>query len=232
MSEFLQESDKTQAVPQTPTNVADQPFLVQGERVFKSPEEVATKLESADAFIAQLKAENEAYRTQLAEAKKVEDVLEAMKREPTNVVQPVVKEEHTNSTNELSVEQMVQNAMANAKALESADANMANARGAFTAKFGEKSSEVYKSRLEELNMADDVATALAKTAPEAFKRLFVGEATAPQQNHAYSSPGVNTTSFGNKPAEVLKVHQIKDKQARLQEIQRRISETAKKYQNG
>jgi hypothetical protein len=80
MSEFLNGADNTPPKEENPQPQvqADQPFFVQGERVFKTPEEVATKLESADLFIEQLKQENAQYRSQLEESKKVSDVLDAL----------------------------------------------------------------------------------------------------------------------------------------------------------
>ncbi len=234
MSEFLNGADQTppQENPQ-PQAQADQPFLVLGERVFKTQEEVTTKLESADMFIEQLKQENADMRSQLESAAKVEDVLGALKnQEPQQVTQPVVPEVHTPSQDEPSVEELVQQALVKSKATELEEANISSARSAFTGKFGEKSGEVYQNKLKELGMSDDVASTLAKTSPEAFKALFVGTPTQAPTGSIAASTGVNTAALSTQPEQPIKVHEIKDKATRKQEIARRISEAAEKYRNG
>ena len=235
MSKFLENPPQDpveQQVAQQPQVQADQPFLVQGERVFKTPDEVTTKLESADLFIEQLKQENAQLRDKVESSTKVDAVLDALKNQEPQQVTQQAPEVQTPSTSSESVEQMVQKALAQTRATEQAEANLANARQAFTGKYGEKAGEVYNRKIAELGMSDAVASNLAKTSPEAFKALFVGESTQTFNSSIASSSGVNTTALSQQPKEPMKVHQIKDKASRIQEISRRIEEAAKKYHNG
>lgn len=177
-------SDQT---PGTPAATNDQPslFHVGDDKKFGTIDELDKAYGHANEHIGKIETENAEMRKQLEELTNknsaVDKVLAALKGEQeTDDNQPPAAEEAP------AVEDVVAKLLAEREATSTKETNLAKVRDALSAKYGDKTNDVYVARAKELGVnLDD----LSATSPDAVLALF-GTAAPAQQAAPVS--GVNT----------------------------------------
>jgi len=204
----------------------DSPFLVYGERKFNSDAEVVDKITNQDAFIEQLKKENEQLRQMQEQSTRTEELMELLKQKEQGTTQ-AEGESTAPQLDPNQLEGIVESLLQKKQVQSAREKNLSEVDSAFKETYGEKAGEVYQSRIKENGLTNEMAVELAATSPEAFKKLMLTDGTNQQQKRpSAASEGVNTASLASQPQEKQPVHKMKGKEKHA-EIARRIQEKAK-----
>lgn len=173
--------------------------LVGEGRKYRSEEELAKAYLAADEFVEKLKAENKAYREELAKARTMDEVLEAIKTAPPADSRGT-ESNHTNVgvTSAEQIVRIVQEQLTGYETSKSRRENIKTADRLMKAEFGEKASELYKLAADTPEK-HEAFMKLAEVSPEQFVKLFK------QSNNTIESPAtggssVNTASLSQRQA--------------------------------
>lgn len=185
--------------------------LIIGDRVYRTTDDIAKKIQHADEHISRLEQENADFRAKLeealrkaSEARSVDDVLEAInssKKQEGQVAQPA-----TIDPEELArkAAQFVESSIEERSRKQREDDNFNQVSSALTKAFGDKADEQVKKIAAESDMTFDEAVLLARTKPRAFMKLFNVE---PSQGVQPSTSSVNTMAMGinntQKPQSIM-----------------------------
>lgn len=156
--------------------------LVGEGKKFKTVEALAQGKLQADVHIARLEQENKAFREQLAGAKSVEDILEAIKTNAavgTNQSDTQENTESASATPSISAEQIAKIVAEQVSGLETAKTKAKNKKTAndlLVGMFGDKASEIFEKEAHtpELRAA---LISLAETDPNKFAAVFKRDGT-------------------------------------------------------
>ena len=184
-------------------------------------EDILTKFQNADSYIAQLKAENERLAQEAARGKTFDEVLSRMdnKQDTPKPVEPT-----KTPVAEVDVEAVAMNAYQKMKMQEQMQANLDSALGKLSEVYGEKTVEVLKQKAAEYDLTLDEAKQLAMTKPKLFSAQFLSDK---QQKVVSSTTGnINTQTLQQAPKEGVKLSQLKGKDY-VAEVNRRLAEAAK-----
>lgn len=178
----------------TPPNTADTPVIEYGGRKLTAAD-VLKKLENADQFIEQLKAERAADRQLLTEAttalKGAVTAKELLSSTPAPAATAVP------STVDIAGE--VDRAVSAREAARTEAENWKAAQDAMTKAFGDKADEKAKAAAAEAGYTLDELVVLAKRKPLAFKRLFPELQATPASTPTPTKGGVNTAAQNGTP---------------------------------
>lgn len=178
----------------TPGNTADTPVIEYGGRKLTAAD-VLKKLENADQFIEQLKAERAQDRTLLTEAtaalQKAVTAKELLST-PSTPAAPA-------SATPVDIAGEVDKAVSAREAKQIEEANWKAAQDAMTKAFGDKADEKAKAAAAEAGYSMDELVKLARTKPLAFKRLFPELQAAPAPTPTPVKGGVNTSAQNKTP---------------------------------
>jgi hypothetical protein len=216
----------------TAESQTNEPFLVVGDRVYQTKEDLLKKIENADQHIETLEKENRSFQESQAQAAKEEEkgllkqVLEAVKQNGT-------KAENTTQSSkpELNEDEIVDRAVAKLKAeLSEAEQeeNMNSCMVTAEEVYGEQYLAKVQAKAKEIGMDMDKVDNLAKTAPQAFAQLFLP--TTSNQSSSFaggstnSSVNVNLDNGNDKGNESKSIARLNTKAAG-----KRIIELANEY---
>lgn len=195
-----------QTVQAPATQQADQAFLIVGERAFTDKAAAAKHISSAQSHIATLEAERKADRVKLgeqeAELARLRLVAQSIENGVTpsiddrNMTTPINREELINET-----VKAVTGVLTAGEKAKIADSNMALSFAASKAAYGEKHVEKVAEIARNRGMSTGQIDDLARTAPEAFKALFLPIQTG---SSVPFNNGINTNALSdsgtNKPS--------------------------------
>lgn len=180
------------------------PYLVVGDREYKSPDDVVKKISAADEHIKRLEQETAEWRQKLEEAEKrmnnatsMDSILEAVRKELGSDTQT----QRTQALNPEDLRGMVEKTVKDFTVTEQRTRNLNFAQEKFIEQLGEGDPNKAKSKLtdlcRELGVGLDYAQNLASTSPNAFFKLFgVNTTTTTSTGPTAPSPGrVNTSAF-------------------------------------
>lgn len=194
------------------------PYLTVGDRVFKSPDDVVSKIQHADNHIQRLEEERQADQEALVKAL---EQIEALKTEASNSskVDELLTKLNTGGTrtenlNVPSTKDLVQAVMnelkqgeTKAKLQQNLNLSMQKAKEAY----GDQMISKVKEQAENLGMTLAQVDEMASKAPEAFSRLFITQQAVPTRTGS-----VNLSGLGA----------VKDKQATPSFTKMKASERA------
>lgn len=175
----------------TPAPAADQPLIEYGGRKLTAAD-VIKKLENADQFIEQLKAERAADRQLLTEATTALKGAVTAKELLTTPAPAVT----TQPAAPVDIAGEVDRVVSAREAARIEDANWKAAQDAMTKAFGEKADVVAKAAAAEAGYSLEELIKLARTKPLAFKRLFPELQAAPAPSPTPNKGGVSTAAQG------------------------------------
>lgn len=196
---FSQEQT-TQNVPEHSSidTVATKLFNIKnekGEPKYDSLEKAIGALEASQAFIPQLKDENErlkqeleAYKAEISKRQSVEEVIERFttSRQPQ---EPAHTSEAPKGLDEAAVQEMLQRTLTEREKTALASQNVTAVRNALVTKYGDKAQEVVAAKAAELGMTMDSINSLAASSPQAVLSWF--QASTPSSTGAPARSTVN-----------------------------------------
>jgi len=169
----------------TPTDqTPDQPFLKIGEREFKSPDDVVTKITAADEHIKRLEEEHRQTEAKLAEALELAATLKEKTEQALSVKEMIEGLKGGNVQQQESGTPAISTEDIAAKVLESLDErtqkqkqldNFKAAMAAAKESLGDNFKESIGNKAKELGMSIADVDALAKRSPKAFAQLMLPE---------------------------------------------------------
>jgi len=221
--------DKPEEKPNEPANTnegdskanSQEPVLVYGDRLFTSKEEVLKKMVNADAFIEQLKEENEALRAEVTNkstySEELEGKLEMLNQ--TNQQQEPAQQPQGNTQPETlgaeQIAQLVEQTIANKEKTSALMSNLEKAKEAMVSKYGEKAQEVVLEKAKALSMTPEQVEQLASSSPDAFAKLLLDGGTV-QGTPSSTSGGINSSAvISNQPKEEVKLYKLKGKELQV-----------------
>lgn len=149
-----------------------------GEPKYDSLEKAIGALEASQAFIPQLKDENERLKAQLAalqsDASKRETVEEVIARFTANrqTPEPTPTSEAPKGLDEATVEEILQRTLTQREKQTVAAQNVSLVRNALVSKFGDKAQEAVSAKAKELGMSMELVDQLAASSPQAVLTWF------------------------------------------------------------
>jgi hypothetical protein len=155
----------------------DQPFLTMGDRVFQTKDEFVKSWQNAQDHIAQMEAEAAARAE--AEAKSRDEGQKELARQILDGLQAQDRKgdqtDHSSnvSLNEDEIAEKVLSKLSAKQTEKEREDNMDLCMSEAESKFGEDFKTVVAAKAKELNMDMDKVDNLAKTAPQAWKELFI-----------------------------------------------------------
>lgn len=177
----------------TPVATADQPLIEYGGRKLTAAD-VLKKLENADQFIEQLKAERAADRALLTEAtsalKGAVTAKELLATPAPAVATPAAP---------VDIAGEVDRVVSAREAARIEEANWKAAQDAMTKAFGDKADEKAKAAAASIGYTLDELVKLARTKPQAFTRLFPELQAAPASSPTTQRGGVSTAAVAAQP---------------------------------
>ena len=220
---FEDQSNSTQQQSQE----GNQSFLQVGDRTYSSADDVVKKIQHADQHISTIEQQNQSYLQQieelqakLAEASKVDQVLETLKNQGTTEPKSAEPTQPVNPTD--LVDQVVQTLDQRSQAEKVKD-NVKAAEAKMQEVYGDKWLEVAQQKAKELGMTMGQVDAMAGRSYKAWERLFVGD-VASGSNNTSMTPDVNSAAAraaadANKPQRksLLDTYRTKDRAAAVQE---------------
>ena len=166
-----------------------------GEPKYDSLEKAIGALEASQAFIPQLKDENErlkqeleAYKADLAKRDTVEDVISRFTTSRQSQEQPQTSEV-PKGLDEAAVQEMLQRTLTEREKAAVASQNVTSVRNALVSKFGDKAQEVVAAKASELGLTMDALSALSASSPQAVLSWF--QASTPTSSGAPVRSSVN-----------------------------------------
>jgi stalled ribosome rescue protein Dom34 len=219
-------------------NTGDKPvfdFIGEGKQYADANTALAA-IPHKDTHIAKIEEENANMQAQLAEGKTINDVLEAMKTDGTNVNTPPANQ--GTSTEAPDIAEIVKNVLQGERAANTAQGNMDSVNEFMTTNFGDKAVEAAEAKAVVLGMSMDELKGLAVRSPGAYKALFTGtkveESITTTQSNVNTQAINDTSSSGMKKyQEVLKADKSKFLSADVQKAQmaEAMSDPAKFFNN-
>ncbi len=166
-----------------------------GEPKYDSLEKAIGALEASQAFIPQLKDENErlkqeleAYKADLAKRDTVEDVISRF-----TTSRQSQEQSHTSDVpkglDEAAVQEMLQRTLTEREKAAVASQNVSAVRNALVSKFGDKAQEVVAAKAAELGLTMDALSSLSASSPQAVLSWF--QASTPTSSGAPVRSSVN-----------------------------------------
>lgn len=170
-----------------------------GEQKYKSVNDALKALNHSQNFIPQLQGQLEATTGQLSDAKSQLAELESLKETVAKLTQKLTETPEKPSGKQISEEEIAEivgRQLTAKQQQEKAQANTRSVVEALASKFGDKASEVFYGKAQELGMTQEQINALAASAPQAVLTMFgVSSGVAQKQTHNPLSGSVNTESF-------------------------------------
>lgn len=166
-----------------------------GEPKYDSLEKAIGALEASQAFIPQLKDENErlkqeleAYKADLAKRDTVEDVISRF-----TTSRQSQEQSHTSEVpkglDEAAVQEMLQRTLTEREKAAVASQNVNAVRNALVSKFGDKAQEVVAAKAAELGLTMEALSSLSASSPQAVLSWF--QASTPTSSGAPLRSSVN-----------------------------------------
>lgn len=225
------ETPETGATEKAGTN---EPVLVYGDRVFSSKEDILKKMVNADAFIDQLKEENQALRSEVEQLtnkiQELQTMFETQKNDPAIAQEELptqqVDNQPTNAVPQEELAKVVEQLLEQKQRQTVLQKNIEEAKQMMLSKYGEKAEEVVLSKAEELGMSVQQVEQLAATSPKAFQRLLLdGEDNKPASSlGATLGTKANATAVTtSQPEQKTPLYKLKGK-----ELQQALAERAKR----
>lgn len=192
-----------QAQPAAPTlSIPQEALELVGEgKKYKTPEEALRALPHAQAHIARLEQEAKELREQAASARAIEELYETLNAraqaggEQTAAV-PVVDES--------LVDKLLERKLQQVELAKKQSANLQEVSQALTEKYGEKATEVFKKKAEELGVNESFIRDIVAQSSKAGLELF-GLAKKDVATTAAPAGGVNTLALkATQPAATIK----------------------------
>ena len=176
-------------VENTESNSQISTFII-GDREY-TIETAAKKIENADAHIRKIEEENAQMREQLAKAKSIEDVMNAMNQNKQSTQQqtPPVQAEDLTS--------LIEGILTTSMQKRTAQQNLERVEDEMKKAFGDKAEDVYKAKREALGFSAQTMQTLASENPRGFMQLFASE--APEQVAAPTQGSGNSENLGTGP---------------------------------
>lgn len=166
-----------------------------GEPKYDSLEKAIGALEASQAFIPQLKDENErlkqeleAYKADLAKRDTVEDVISRFTTSRQSQEQSQTSEV-PKGLDEAAVQEMLQRTLTEREKAAVASQNVSAVRNALVSKFGDKAQEVVAAKAAELGLTMDALSSLSASSPQAVLSWF--QASTPTSSGAPLRSSVN-----------------------------------------
>lgn len=166
-----------------------------GEPKYDSLEKAIGALEASQAFIPQLKDENErlkqeleAYKADLAKRDTVEDVISRFTTSRQTQETPQTSEV-PKGLDEAAVQEMLQRTLSEREKAAHASQNVSAVRNALVSKFGDKAQEVVAAKAAELGLTMDALSSLSASSPQAVLSWF--QASTPTSSGAPLRSSVN-----------------------------------------
>lgn len=144
-----------------------------GEQKYKSPAEALRALQHSQAYIPQLKQENQAKEQQLSQ---IQQELQRM-RDLEDAVQQLTQRQQQTSTqapayDEEKIAALLDKTLTQRTQQQVAQANKATVESTLRQQFGEKAGEVFYGKAKEMNISAEDIQALAAKSPQAALALF------------------------------------------------------------
>jgi len=194
----------------TPAQTGEQAFLIVGERAFRTPDDVAKKIESADTHINTIEEENARLRADLEAAQKKAESETTANDSAAQILEKLQELQqstgNTATTSAVSKEdldtlkqQAVQEALAKVNEetnRQVAERNLTSCLEDAKAAFGDKVAEAVTATANELGMSTADVDTMAQNKPEVFRRLFLPKSntsTTQATLGGVMSGGVTTT---------------------------------------
>lgn len=174
-----------------------------GEPKYDSLEKAIGALEASQAFIPQLKDENErlkreleAYKAEVSKRQSVEEVIERFttSRQPQ---EPAQTSEAPKGLDEAAVQEMLQRTLTEREKSALASQNVSAVRNALVTKYGDKAQEVVAAKAQELGMSMESINSLAASSPQAVLSWF--QASTPSSTGAPARSTVNLPEHQEQP---------------------------------
>ena len=157
------------AQTQPPTLPEEVMALVGTGKKYATVDDALKSVPHAQQHIARLELEMQELRDKASQAKAIDEVYEAlMSRQATEgdaTATPAVFDEKVLDT-------MLERKLTEQKQVEARKQNAQSVRDSLTNKFGDKASEVFRKKAEELGLNEKFLTDLASTSPKAALELF------------------------------------------------------------
>jgi hypothetical protein len=160
--------------------VPEKPFeaLVGDGKKYSDPDALAKALFHQNAHIARIQDENATFRTELAAAKRIEEMFKELKANGQST-QTSEREEAEVGEN-VDINKLVQDALATERAKDRFADNFNKANTALQDMYGEKAKAEVQKVADELGYTMDEMKSLAGKNPKAFLKYFAPSAPAPQ----------------------------------------------------
>lgn len=168
----------------------------QGEQKFKTVEDLIKGYTSSQDFISTLKAEKQTAESELAVAKKLEELLQPQ-------AAPEVPAPQAEQAAGLSPEDVV-SILKQEQARETMRGNLAKVKGALSEAFGNDFEAELGKKIGELGITPQIADQMAMETPDALLKILSLDKKAPTPDVPHAQGGVNTTNFTNTPPAVPK----------------------------
>lgn len=156
---------------QPPTGDNPLATLVGEGRKYKSIDDLAKAYLQADGFIEQLKGENAQLREKAATAKTVDDVLQAMRKQPEASTTDKGEDKGSQGLSADAVAKIVRDTVTGLETQKSREANLLKADAEMKKLFGDKAQEVFAAQAATPE-AKQALMQLASVAPDKFVKLF------------------------------------------------------------
>lgn len=175
------------AVPSIPAEVAE---LVGEGKKYKSVDDALKALPHAQSHIARLEQEAKELREKAAQARAIEDVYEALQsRQSADPVTAAVP-----AFDERTLDVVLERKLQEKQAMAVKQANMNEVKQALTDKFGDKASETFRKKAEELGVNEVFLTDLIAASSKAGLELF-GLVRKDAPASAAPAGGINTQAI-------------------------------------
>lgn len=168
-------------------------FVGEGKK-YKTPEDVAKALVYKDAFIEQLKGENQLARTALDRAKEelktrqtLEEFLDRMNTQRPPSPSPANNQnaEEDGALNQEKIKQLVEQTLTQRTTQEREQANLDHVKQKLIEAYGPRYEQKLRERTQELGMNENEMTQMAMRSPKAFLALVNPQ---PSTNNLFSTP--------------------------------------------
>lgn len=141
-----------------------------GTQKYDSVDKALQSINPAQEHLSKVEQENAQLKEELAKRSNSEDILNQIvsaTKTPTKEAPPV-----SQGMDEEAINQIVTNALINQSKRDAEETNRTTVAKAISKEYGEKSSEVYRSKLEEIGISSDAMSDLIVKSPNAALNLL------------------------------------------------------------
>ena len=210
MADYFQDSDPDQGVDPTKDYLSE--YVGDGKK-FRDTKELARAKAEADAHIARVEAENQAFRERLQQTKSIEELMteldERANRRPegNNHVPEPAPAPADNGISADDLDRLLEEKLTKRQKEDRAKTNETWVMQQLTSKFGQNYGERVRAAAAELGLSKEDVTTLAREKPKAFLKL-VDDNQPQDQRGNFSPPSnrVNTQADGPSGARNYKFY--------------------------